>query len=47
MSWRQALNPRRSLRARTDGKGFVRGQGLRGVLAGLSGGFILNHTVEI
>ena len=35
------------VRARTDGKGFVRGQGLRGVLAGLSGGVILNHTVEI
>ena len=35
------------VRARTDGKGFVRGQGLRGVLAGLSGGVIFNHTVEI
>jgi len=35
------------VRARTDGKGFLQGQGLRGVLAGLSGGAIFNHTVEI
>lgn len=35
------------VRARTDGKGFVRGQGLRGVLSGLSGGVIFNHTVDI
>lgn len=35
------------VRARTDGKGFARGQGLRGVLSGLSGGIIFNHTVEI
>lgn len=35
------------VRARTDGRGFSGGQGLRGVLSGLSGGVIFNHTVEI